>query len=151
MLDETLERVKQHWISEGLALGPTPDRAQLCARFIDLGIKPASEVLQVFTTLGGFANDDLDSECLTFWTIEKILTENSAVYAKDRPYVHFADFLFNSHTYAFSVAQMDRVEVHCYDNEDKIVKVANSFQDFFRYYLDELGKLFWGLEYGKQK
>ncbi|MGD9561551.1 MAG: hypothetical protein AB7F88_04730 [Pyrinomonadaceae bacterium] len=84
----------------------------------------------------------MDRECFQFWSIDRMLEENNRYHANDGSFCHFADYLINSHTYAFSQNETDFVSVYCYYCDDYIVKVADSFEEFFDWYLTEPMKLY---------
>lgn len=141
MLAETLERVRSHWVSENLGLACPLNRDALFERLLTVGVRATPEVLEVFSTLNGFAEDDMDSECLSFWTVDKIVRENQLGWVKDRHYVHFADFLIDSHTYAFKIDDSGSTSVYCHWDSSYIVKISESFQTFFEYYLFDTPRL----------
>jgi hypothetical protein len=142
MLEEVLDRVRSRWRNEQLILAPPMGERELLERFLTLGVNANSEILKVFSTLGGFADDDLDSECLTFWTVDKILTENQRGWVMDRSYIHFADFLIDSHTYAFRINDSAlTAAVYCHWDSNYIVKICDSFEAFFDFYLFDPAKL----------
>ena len=110
-------------------------------RFSALGFHANVEILKVYSTLNGFADDEMDNECLTFWPVRKILLENAASRVRETGYVHFGDFLIDSHTYAFSAHSSENTIVYCHWDERDEVKIADSFDEFFDYYLSEPMKL----------
>ncbi len=138
MLQENLEKVKEHWKLERLKLAEPLSENEIIAVFAELGILLSSDVIEVYSNLGGFDENDMDSECLTFWTIEKIQRENEA----NSEYVYFADFLIDSHQYAFKYENPDISSIHVYYSENAKYKIANSFTDFFELYLKNPARLF---------
>jgi hypothetical protein len=141
MLPETLDKVKEHWLSENIVLAPSCDKEVIHKQFRYLGVNATPEILEVFSKLNGFAEDDMDSECLSFWTIDKIVRENQMGWVKDRLYVHFADFLIDSHTHAFKINDSGSASVYCHWDSSYVVKICESFQTFFEYYLFDTPKL----------
>ncbi len=141
-MTKKLEKVKQHWLSENIALAPLPGQAELDVQLPSLGVRPTNEIRRLFSTLNGFADDDMDSECFAFWRLQRMVDENSRQGMKDRRYVHFADFLIDSHTYAFRQTESDSVAIYCHYTDDHIVKIGDSFEEFFEYYLTDVKKLF---------
>ncbi len=142
MLSERLVQVGRRWRQEGCRpVPPLPD-LRLKERLIEVQGKPTQELVEVFSTLNGFDDGLMDEECLQFWTIDKIFEENSGSYSNQGSFCHFADFLINSHTYAFNQNEADLVSVHCHYGENHIIKIADSFDEFFEYYLTDTVKLF---------
>jgi len=70
--------------------------AEIIKGFAKLDILLSRDVIEVYSNINGFSKNDIDSECLSFWTIEKIWGENQL----NSEYVYFADFLIDSHFYA---------------------------------------------------
>lgn len=84
----------------------------------------------------------MDSEHFTFWPIDQMIKENKKQdWVKDKSFVHFADFLIFSHTYAFKQNETPFASIYCQYAWDNIVKVADSFEEFFEYYLNSNPKL----------
>ncbi len=103
MLQKNLEKVKEHWKLEHLKLAEPLSENEIITIFAKLGILLSSDVIKVYSNLNGFNENDMDSEQLTFWTIEKIQRENET----NSEYVYFADFLIDSHQYAFKYENPD--------------------------------------------
>jgi hypothetical protein len=142
LLDETLAKVWARWDAESLGPIPSLDDAQLRNKLDILGVEASDEILQVFSYLNGFDDDEMDSECFSFWSIDRMIEENSQpAVSRDRSFVHFADFLIFSHTYAFKQNTSELVSVYCHYDYDCIRKVADSFEEFFGYYLTTDQKL----------
>jgi len=79
---------------------------------------------------------------LVFLALDHIAREHSQDRSEDRGYVHFADFLIYSHSYSFKVGGDNAASVYCHWDEDYIVKISDSFETFFEYYLTDIKKLF---------
>lgn len=88
-------------------------------------------MIEVYSRLGGMVDDDLDSICFTFWTIEKILERNK----QDSEYIFFADFLLDSHWYGFKCENEDVSSIHIHLGGNQFEKLADSFDEFFENYL----------------
>lgn len=138
MLQENLERVNQLWKRECLKLAEPLSEGEIINIFAELRIPISSDVIKVYSNLGGFDEDDMDSECLTFWTVKKIRHENKA----NSEHVYFADFLIDSHQYAFKYKNADVSSIHVHYSENERYKIADSFDDFFELYLENPAKLF---------
>jgi hypothetical protein len=63
-------------------------------------------------------------------------------YQKESQYVVFADFLIDSHWYAFKVNDENTASVYLYYGDEDTTKISNSFTEFFELYLAEPAKLF---------
>ena len=138
MVTENLRKVSENCKKEGLNLAKPLSEKELVEKFANLGILLSQDVIEVYSNFGGFDEDKMDSECLTFWTPEKILQENES----NAEYVFFADFLIDSHHYAFKFQNVEISSIYvCYSETDRI-KISNSFAEFFELYLNQIEKLF---------
>lgn len=135
---ENLKKVEEHWRQEGLTLGKRLSEDEIIDAFANFGILFSSDVIEVYSTLNGFDEDEMDSECLSFWTLEKILKEIEP----NSEYVYFADFLIDSHHYAFKFKDAEHSTVHVHYSEKERTKIADSFDEFFELYLNNPEKLF---------
>ena len=142
MLLEVLALVKQRWLSDRIILAVPPSDEELKERFRNLGVEPTDEIRTVFSTLTGFVDDDMDSECFTFWTLDRIAREHSQFRSAENSFIHFADFLIDSHSYCFKAGSDSAASVYCHTDKDYIVKISDSFETFFEYYLTDIKKLF---------
>lgn len=138
MLQENLQKVRNYWKKEKLNLAKPLLRFQLFRVFEVLTLQISKDVIEVYSTLNGFDENEMDSECLTFWTIEKILKENKP----NSEFVYFADFLIDSHHYAFKFEDGIDSSIYIHYSEKDRPKVASSFAEFFELYLTNTGRLF---------
>lgn len=99
--------------------------------FTNLGVNLSSEVIDVYSNLGGMADDDMDAICFTFWTVEKILSENKS----NSELTFFSDYLIYSQLYGFKFENENTSSIHIYWGENQIEKIADSFDEFFENYL----------------
>ena len=138
MLSENLIKVNQKWRNEGLSLASPLLEEEVVEAFANLGVLAAKDVVQVYSTIGGFAEDGLDSECLTFWTLEKILRENDF----NAEEIYFADFLLYSHEYYFKSKNAESSSIYVRFSETDRFQIADSFDEFFELYLTNIKGLF---------
>ena len=138
MLIENLKQVKEHWKQSNLNLAEPLLEKELVDIFANIEIPISREVIEVYSNLNGFNEWEMDSECLTFWEIQKILKENK----RKSEYVYFADFLINSHFYAFKFEDANNSSVFASYSENDNRRVADSFDEFFEIYLKNPAKLF---------
>ena len=137
MLLENLKNISELWKKEGLNLAKLLSPDEVKNAFTNLGILISSEVVEVYSNLGGVIDWESDSVCFSFWTLERVLEENGS----NGELTFFADFLINSHLYGFKFENENVSSIHIYYGENEIEKVANSFDEFFEIYLANPGKL----------
>ncbi len=138
MLSDNLIKVNRRWRDEGLELTASRLEEEVIEAFANLGILLARDAVEVYSTIGGFAEDDMDSECLTFWTVERILREND-FNAED---IYFADFLIDSHHYYFKYKNAESSTIYASYGETGRFRIADSFDEFFELYLTDIKGLF---------
>jgi uncharacterized protein VirK/YbjX len=142
MLQKNLQKAVNKWKNEGLRLQKPHSATEVKTAFAKSGIAAIKEVIEMYSVFNGFADGEPDSECMTFWTVEKILAE----YQKESQYVVFADFLFDSHWYAFKTDDENTASIHLYYGDNETVKISNSLNEFFELYLTEPAKLLFETE-----
>jgi hypothetical protein len=138
VLVENIKKVEQIWKKQGLNIAEPFSENALIKSFANLKVLLSKDVIEVYSNLGGMADDDLDSICFTFWTVEKILKENKP----NKELTFFADFLIYSHLYGFKFENENTSSIHIYWGENQIEKIADSFDEFFDNYLTKPEKYF---------
>lgn len=138
MLIENVKKVERIWKSEGLNIAEPLSKNAVIESFAELNKRLSKDVIEVYSNLGGMADDDVDSICFTFWTVKKIIAENEL----SNELTFFADFLIYSHLYGFKFENEDISSVHIYWGKNQIEKVADSFDEFFDNYLTKSEKYF---------
>lgn len=98
-LQETLNLVKTNWKQQGLNLIELRSKDKLIKILSKFNILASEEFMEVYSIINGFDENDMDSEGLSFWPIEKILRGNKP----NDEYIYFADFLINSHWYGYKI------------------------------------------------
>jgi hypothetical protein len=138
VLKDNLRKVNRKWHGECLELAGPISEEDVIEKFTNPGILLARDAVEVYSTIGGFDENDSDSELLTFWTVEKILREidfNAEV-------VYFADFLIDSHHYCFKYKNDESSAIYVHYSETDRYKIADSFDQFFGLYLNNINELF---------
>jgi hypothetical protein len=138
VLVENVKKVEKIWKNEDLKLDKPLSENDVVESFANLGVLLSKEVINVYSNIGGMIGEDMDSVCFSFWTIERILTENKP----NSELTLFADFLINSHCYSFKFESVDVSSIHIYWGENEIEKIADSFDEFFENYLTKPEKYF---------
>jgi len=82
-------------------------------------------------------DEDMDESLLSVWTLERIAKENSTV----SELTYFADFLINSHSYAFKFENINTSSVYSDWESGDFVKVADSIEQFFDLFLTNPNKI----------
>ncbi len=131
MLVENVKKVEQVWKNEDLKIAEPLSENNVVESFANLGVLLSKEVIDVYSNLGGMIDENMDSVCFSFWTVERILTENKP----NSELTFFADFLINSHWYGFKFENENVSSIHIYWGENQIEKIADSFNEFFENYL----------------
>ncbi len=74
---------------------------------------------------------DMDESLLSVWTLAEIKERNSPLSSL----TYFADFLIESHRYAFKYENVNISSVYSNHETDDFIKVADSVEQFFDLYL----------------
>ncbi|MEO6588158.1 MAG: hypothetical protein ABIP06_02420 [Pyrinomonadaceae bacterium] len=97
-MQEILQKIVEKWKGENLEIISAYSEKQVRGEFDKIGELISKDVLQVYKTIGGIADQDMDSNLLSFWTLEQIVAENSS---HKSDFVLFGDFLIFSHLYGY--------------------------------------------------
>jgi len=129
----SLESTIREWQQSGLTLLSPNSEAAVCAALKATGRKYSRDVVDLYCTTGGMADDQSDARCWSLWSLNRIFSENSRY---QRPYLLFADFLIDSHLYCFKYENSERSSV-CIDyfNGQEPCVVAKSVSEFFDLYV----------------
>ena len=143
MLKENIKQLKKSWEAQKISLAKPLSEEEIIAAFAEINIFVPKDVIEVYTNFGGFDKDDMDSELITFWSIEKIIRESrSSKHNFSDKYTYFADHLIDSYWYGFEFRDAEYSSVFVsYDKNDNR-KVADSFGKFFEIYLKTPNKIF---------
>jgi hypothetical protein len=138
VLVENVKKVKQIWKNQGLNIAEPLTENAVVKTFASLDVPLSKEVTEVYSNIGGMTEDNMDAICFTFWTVEKILSENKP----NSELTFFADFLIYSHLYGFKFENENISSIHIYWEKNQIEKIADSFNEFFENYLTKPEKYF---------
>jgi hypothetical protein len=135
-LSQSLKQVIESWQKGTLELLPPATPERIHAVLQDIGQKASADVIELYTTTGGF--DDMDGHFFCLWSLDRILKENAAT---DRPGWAFADELIESHLYRLLYKNELESSVWIYDGRELVCQVASSLAEFFHLYLNDPDKV----------
>ena len=130
--------VFDHWGNQNIRLKETLPRDEIVRYLEGFGVSPHSELIDAYSILSCFDEDAMDNECLCFWSLEQVWKENQRGVSA----IHFADFLINSHLYAFRIESDSSIGIYVDYFDGENIKIADSFSHFFQLYLNESARLF---------
>jgi hypothetical protein len=135
----SLESTILAWQQSGLTLLPPNSEAAVYAALNATGRKYSRDVVALYCTTGGMADDQSDNRCWSLWSLDRIVAENLRY---QRPYLLFADFLIESHSYCLKYENSERSAV-CVDyfNGQEPKVVSKSVSEFFDLYVRESDSL----------
>lgn len=94
-----------------MQLLPPASTAEVERTFMDLGHPVSSDVLDLYSVIGGFLGGDSD-RLWSFWSLDEIRFQNQdQKLRRKRPFVMFADWLISSHVYCFRYESPDASSV----------------------------------------
>lgn len=108
MLKEKLTKAIKCWQEENLRLAPLNSEQQVIDCFLAIESLISKDILEFYTNFGGMIDGDMDESLLSVWTLEKITEENSL----SSELTYFADFLIESHRYAFKYENVNTSSVY---------------------------------------
>jgi hypothetical protein len=135
----SLESTILEWQQSGLTLLPPNTEAEVYAALSATGRKYSRDVVALYCTTGGMADDQSDNRCWSLWPLDRIVAENLRY---QRPYLLFADFLIASHLYCFKYENPERSAV-CIDyfNGQEPRVASKSVSEFFDLYVRDSDSL----------
>jgi hypothetical protein len=135
----SLESTILGWQQSGLTLLPPNSEASVHAALNATGRNYSRDVVALYCSTGGMADDQLDSRCWSLWSLDRLVSENLRY---QRPYLLFADFLIESHLYCFKYETPERSSV-CIDyfNGQEPRVVSNTVSEFFDLYVRDAESL----------
>jgi len=91
-----MERLRRHWMNQGIALRDGITIAQTAEFESTHGIILPDDFREYLLSISWPEDYEMDDLTISFWTINRIKDE----YPLFQPYLPFADFLINSNEYA---------------------------------------------------
>lgn len=131
MLKEKLEKAIKRWHEENIKLSPPNSEQQIIDCFLEIKSLISKDVLELYSNFGGMFDEGMDESLLSIWTLEQIKKENSTV----SELTFFADFLIDTHRYAFKYENENTSSVYCDYETSEFLKIADSVEQFFDLYL----------------
>lgn len=134
-----IEVAIEKWRREGIELLPANEPAVVIAKLGRLNRPFARDLVELYTETGGMNDYVEDANCLSFWSINRVLAENARY---KRPHILFADFLISSHCYCvrYKNGEQSSVAIEHFNGEEPI-QVAASLEEFFEIYNNAPDKL----------
>ncbi len=135
----SLNAVIDRWRKDGINLLPPVDAAQAAAALDQTGRKYSRDVISLYCATGGMKDSDWDNYCVSFWSLNEVVAENSGY---SRPHILFADFMIHSYCFGFRYESDERssVCVELFDDSEP-EPIADSVNEFFDLYLRNPHKL----------
>jgi hypothetical protein len=137
VLKEKLVRAINGWQKENLRLLPANSEKEIIDCFLVIESLISNDILELYSNFGGMTDSDMDESLLSIWTLEQIEKENSVASGL----TYFADFLIESHRYAFKYEDENISSVYSDCESADFVKIADSVEHFFDLYLTNPNKI----------
>lgn len=131
MLKEKLPKLIEAWQTDGVRLAPPNSERQIADVFDSIGHRLSADVSEFYQICGGMINYDMDESLLSMWSLVEIEKENSNV----SELTFFADYLIDSHRYAFKYENENVSSVYSDGESAEYIKIADSLESFFDLYL----------------
>ncbi len=123
----------ERWKDEGLVLLPPEPESAVRATFEKVGAIAASDVIAMYTVLGGMP--EMDDEYWRLWSLAEVTGDNTKGVATG---VLFSDYLINCWCYRLVANDSDTSSVVAdYFNRGPCIPVASSLEKFFDMYVED--------------
>ena len=129
---EILQKIAEKWKEENLQIVLPYAKEQIKSAFDKIGKLVSKDIIQIYTTFGGIANEGIDSNLLSFWSLEQMIAENLKF---KTDFALFGDFLIFSHLYGYKYENEDVSSVYCDFGTGKYLRTSDSVEEFFDLYL----------------
>lgn len=127
----TITLAVEYWRKQNVGLRPPAQVADVVAAFSRFQQIPASDVVELYQVLDGFADHQYCQNHWSLWSLEEIRTENKYNQTTD---IWFADYLINSHYFSLHTEDQCTSSVYVQyqspDGQTEAFKVADSLQQF---------------------
>ena len=131
----SVDELVRRWRREGVRLLPPRGEREVVEVLRRTNRPFARDLVRLYCATGGMEDGEEDGECLSLWTPERLVEENSK---HTRPQVLFMDFLINSHCYGLQPEDADTSSVYVdYFDDAPPRRLADSLEEFFRLYLND--------------
>ncbi|HEX7295343.1 MAG TPA: SMI1/KNR4 family protein [Pyrinomonadaceae bacterium] len=133
---------QQRWLSQGIKLRPGASEEELAAFETKHSVRLPEDMREYLTTIDGFDDSEhwmSDDQLITFLALDEIQPLNkywSPTVHVGSDYFVFADCSLSVHVYAIRLASDSAGATDVVVVYDPPRKVADSFSDFVRAYLD---------------
>ncbi len=135
---EILRKVSEKWKRENLDIVPPYSKEQIQNSFDKIGKLVSRDIFQVYTTFGGLTDCQIDSNLLSFWSLEQLVAENSECKSE---FTAFGDFLIYSHSYGYKYENENVSSVYSDLDGGEYIKISESVEEFFNLYLTDPMKI----------
>ena len=137
------ELVKTHWLGQGINVRRGATESEIAAYEARYQVCLPEDMREFFTVVNGFDNRDgeeVDNDMITFFSLEEIKPLKATdwgIAARAESYFVFADWSISAHVYALRLSKDCTASGPVVVVYDALVKVADSFTEFMRAYLED--------------
>jgi hypothetical protein len=130
----------EKWRRDGITLSPPVGEYEVRCTWDGFGKQAAEDVIRLYSTVGGFANDEMDDEFhLSLWRWDVLREQNTQ---REGEGVMFCDHLIESIIYELRFEDHRQSSVWELQSRDADpVMIAPSLKMFFRLYLEDPWRL----------
>jgi hypothetical protein len=143
-LAELIDQAMQSWKQAGIPLLPPSNADTIRAAMNGIGRQVSEDVLQLYQTVGGFADYDMYDNCWGLWSLGRIVEWNPAYIewstAPERKLIGFADVGLDLWFLCFQY-ENERESSVWIENCENVRLVASSMAEFLTLCLSDPGKV----------
>ena len=134
MQKEILQKIVEKWKNDNLEISLPYTKNQVLKSFAKIGKQVSNDILEVYTTFGGLADDGIDSNLMSFWTLDQLESENLS---RKSEFTFFGDFLIFSHSYGYKYENENVSSVYSDYETAEFKKISDSVEEFFHLYITD--------------
>ena len=134
-MSELIERLRQHWLKQGIALGNGASESQVEELESENHIVLPDDFREYLLSISVREDWFMDDSMISFWTIKRIREEYLDTRNEETAYLAFADFLINSHEYAIKLQSDSAIAPVFFLCGHFVTQIASSFTEFLERYI----------------
>jgi hypothetical protein len=128
-LIEALAKLDRRWRNQGVELESALDRVRVEERFATAGRRVSSDILALYSSIGGMIDGQMDDNNFSLWTLDHAVERNREFGSE---HWFFADCLIDSQLYATRIDSIEESSVLKFLTVDYgPTEIASTVEEFF--------------------
>lgn len=132
MLEEILSKVIEKLKTEKIQIASPFSEEYILSSFEKIDKSVSKDIIKLYTTIGGYVDENMDNNLFSLWTLKQLITENSKYRSN---FTLFGDYSIFCCLYAFKYENENISSVYSDFETGKFLKIADSVEHFLSLYL----------------